>query len=85
MVSVSYWTLLLLPLIALCFGEPVNKEVTRVVDATSAILKVNIEIKVVGATDGFYDFVLPTLQAQRLALMQASFQSKTVDISAPVS
>ena len=61
----------------------VNKDVQRTVDASTAIVKMYIDIK---ATDvgKEYNLVFPTYEAKHLAFLSVSRKGKEVSISAPV-
>lgn len=63
-------------------GEIVNREVSRVIDASSAIVHLTIDIK---ASDvlGEYDLVFPDSQARHLSFLSATHKGKALEILAP--
>ena len=71
--SASLLFLLLIVLVQsyFIFGEIINTEVTRTIDATTAILKINAEIKASGV-NGEYQLAFPEAQARHISFMTAS-------------
>ena len=61
----------------------INKEVTRVIDATSAIVKLTAEIKASGMK-GEYVLTFPTQEAKCISYIAVSIKGKAQTVSAPV-
>lgn len=62
----------------------VNKEITRTIDATAAVVKLTIDIKATNV-DGEYDLSFLDNQAKHIAFLSASSKGKTLSVTAPVS
>lgn len=82
------WALVLLALsVALLLergaGQVINSEVTRTIDASSAIVKLTADIKAVNVK-GEYQVAFPTSTAKSLAFLTVSLKGKSLPISAPV-
>lgn len=67
-----------------CSAAIVNREVTRVIDATSAIVKLTAEIKAAGLK-GEYVLTFPTREARCISHLAVSLKGKALPVSAPVS
>lgn len=75
--------MLILALIAVATSA-INKDVQRTIDASSAILKIYIDIKAT-EVDKEYKLVFPTYQAEKLAFLSISLKGKKLAVSAPVA
>ena len=69
--------------LAQCRGEPINREVVRVIDGSGAIVKTTIDIKAEGV-QGEYILVFPNSQAASLAHLTATSQNQELEVAAPV-
>lgn len=66
------------------FGATINKEVTRVIDATTHIVKITTEIKVSGANKN-YQLIFPNNQINHLAYIHVSSKGKDLKLDSPTS
>jgi hypothetical protein len=62
----------------------VNKEITRTIDATSAVVKLTIDIKAINV-NGEYDITFQNTQAKHVAFLSATSKGKALTVNAPVS
>ena len=61
----------------------VNKEVSRVIDASTSIVRVTTSIKAVNV-DGEYQLILPNALASHLAYMSVTSKGNELTVKAPV-
>lgn len=61
----------------------VNKEVTRVIDASTAIVKLTADIKAAGMK-GAYVLTFPTREARCISHLAVTLKGKALPVSAPV-
>jgi Ribophorin I len=73
----------LLGLAVLCSGQVVNKDVTRTIDASSAIVRITADIKAVNVA-GEYQVAFPTNEAKSLSFISVALKDKMLPLSAPV-
>jgi hypothetical protein len=64
-------------------AEIVNKDVVRVIDGSSAIVKTTIDIKAEGV-QGEYILILANAQAEALAYLSVTSQGQELVVNAPV-
>lgn len=80
--------MLVLYLNVLTASNIINKEITRNIDATTAIVRVNSDIKVQAKSSGAYDYhiVFPNSQAEHLSFLSVTVKGKAspLTISPPV-
>lgn len=62
----------------------VNKEIERVIDLSSAIVKVYVEIKAANVNDLKYDVIFPNEIASKLAFLAVKQNKKDLLIAEPV-
>lgn len=75
--------LLSLSIVAVAAGAVVNKEVTRVVDASNSVVRVTTNIKAANV-EGEYQLVFPNELAAHLAHIAVSSKNVALAVSAPV-
>lgn len=83
MMSVLVLVFAWLSLFSVSRGEPINKEVVRVIDGSSAIVKTTFDIKAEGL-QGEYILVFPNAQAASLAYLSVSSQNQELELAPPV-
>ena len=66
-----------------CVSSVVNKDVQRIIDASSSILKIFIDIKAADV-DKEYQIVFPTSAAKKLAFLSVQQKGKSLVVEAPV-
>jgi hypothetical protein len=64
-------------------AQVINKDVTRTIDAGSAIVRISAEIKAVNVA-GEYQFAFPTNEAKSLSYLSVALKGKVLPLSAPV-
>lgn len=75
--------LLSLSIMKVVAGTVVNKEVTRVVDASNSVVRVTTNIKAVNV-EGEYQLIFPNELASHLAHISVSSKGNALLVSAPV-
>lgn len=68
---------------AMVSGAVVNKEVTRIVDASNSVVRVTTNIKAINV-EGEYQLVFPNELAAHLAHIAVSSKGSVLSVSAPV-
>ena len=82
---VRIYFIILLYLLSYVTAIPVNKNVTRLIDASKAIIKVTITVKAANVDDD-YVVVFPDDLARHLSFLSVSgSKGKQLNISAPVT
>lgn len=70
-------------LLAVGASAVVNKEVSRIVDASTSVVRVTTSIKATNV-DGEYQLILPNALASHLAHMAVTSKGNPLSVSAPV-
>ena len=73
--------------ITLSFSEVVNKDVVRTIDATTAILRISVDLKATNVENKQYILIFPDYEASHLAFIQvtAKGSQSPLPLSAPVT
>lgn len=66
-----------------CVSSVTNMDVQRIIDASSSILKIFIDIKAADV-DKEYQIVFPTSAAKKLAFLSVQQKGKSLVVAAPV-
>jgi hypothetical protein len=62
----------------------VNKEVTRVIDASTSVVRITTEIKATNV-ENEYQLIFPHEAAKKLAFLSVTIKGKELLVNAPVS
>ena len=62
----------------------INKSVSRIVDATSSVVRVHTDISVTGVDGGEYDLIYPNDVAEHIALLTVKSKNKKLTVRPPV-
>lgn len=76
--------LLALSLICTAVASIVNREVTRVVDASTSVVRVTTDIKAANV-EKEYKLIIDNALAKRLSFLSVTSKNKALNVQAPVS
>jgi hypothetical protein len=73
---------------SMTFADIVNKDVTRIIDASTNVIKISTSVKasISGSSDNqdsIYDIIFPNEQAINLAFISVSYKSKVLPLNEP--
>ncbi len=84
MTVVRQFVLLLALIVSMTYGSVINKEVTRIIDASNSVIRITTDIKAANV-NGEYQIVLSDEFVRKLAFLSVSSKGKTIHVPAPVS